>query len=76
MSQYFQEHPYDKAVIDYYNKYNAQIDKLRALANTVRRDQSKTIKERQDEVRILIDNQNKMKSAFVQSVAAYGIEPD
>lgn len=76
MSQYFQEHPYDKAVIDYYNKYNARIDKLRTLANTVRRDQSKTIKERQDEVRILIDSQNRMKSAFVQSVAAYGIEPD
>ena len=76
MSQYFQEHPYDKAVIDYYNKYNAKIDKLREMANVIRRDQSKTIKERQDEVRILVDSQNKMKSAFVQSIAAYGIEPD
>ena len=75
MAEYFQEYPNDKAIIDYYNKYNAKIDKLREMANVIRRDQSKTIKERQDEVRILIDNQNKMKSAFVQSVAAYGIEP-
>jgi len=76
MAEYFQEYPNDKAIIDYYSKYNAKIDKLREMANVIRRDQSKTIKERQDEVRILIDNQNKMKSAFVQSVAAYGIEPD
>jgi hypothetical protein len=76
IADYFQEHPYDKSVIDYYNKFNGQLNKLRELANKTRTNTNLTIKERQDQVRVLIDNQNKMKSAFVQSVAAYGIEPD
>jgi len=76
IADYFQEHPYDKSVIDYYNKFNGQLNKLRELANKTRTNTNLTIKERQDQVRVLIDNQNKLKSAFVQSVAAYGIEPD
>jgi hypothetical protein len=75
MSQYFQDYPYDKAVVDYYNKFNGQLNKLREMANKTRQNTTLTIKERQDQVRLIIDQQNRLKSGFVQSVAAYGIEP-
>ncbi|NBW17502.1 MAG: hypothetical protein EBR82_56930, partial [Caulobacteraceae bacterium] len=75
MSQYFQDYPYDKVVVDYYNKFNGQLNKLREMANKTRQNTTLTIKERQDQVRLIIDHQNRLKSGFVQSVAAYGIEP-
>jgi hypothetical protein len=74
-SRYLDNNPMDPSIVKFYNKFNSQIDKLRAAANQVRKDTTLSTKERNDQVRLLVKQQNQMKAAFVQAIGAYGIEP-
>jgi hypothetical protein len=75
LSRYLDNNPMDPSIVKFYNKFNSQIDKLRAAANQVRKDTTLSTKERNDQVRLLVKQQNQMKAAFVQAIGAYGIEP-
>jgi hypothetical protein len=75
LSRYLENNPMDPSIVKFYNKFNSQIDKLRAAANQIRKDTTLSTKERNDQVRLLVKQQNQMKAAFVQAIGAYGIEP-
>jgi len=76
LERYLENNPMDPAIVKFYNKFNAQIDKLRAEANRVRKDINLSTKERNEQVRLIVKQQNQLKAAFVQAIGAYGIEPD
>jgi hypothetical protein len=75
LEKYLEKYPDDKIAIDFYNKFKGQLDKVRGAANVVRKNSQLSVKERNEEVRLLIDEQNRMKSAFVSTAISFGIEP-
>jgi len=74
--EYLEKNPNDKAVIDFYNSYvNGALRDLREQANVVRRDRSMNPQEKRDTIRLIIEQQNRIKSAFVNAVKGYNVEP-
>jgi len=74
--EYLEKNPNDKAVIDFYNSYvNGTLRDLREQANVVRRDRSMNPQEKRDTIRLIIEQQNRIKSAFVNAVKGYNVEP-
>ena len=72
MAQYLEENPLDKGIVDFYNKYvNQDLKDLRAEANMVRRNKEMTPAEKQRELRLIIKQQNQIKSAFTNALAGY-----
>jgi hypothetical protein len=70
--QYLNENPMDKDIVDFYNEYvNQDLKDLRADANNIRRDRQKTPAEKQRELRLIIKQQNQIKSAFTNALAGY-----
>jgi hypothetical protein len=74
--EYLEKNPNDKAVIDFYNSYvNGALRDLREQANIVRRDRSINPQEKRDTIRLIVEQQNRIKSAFVNAVKGYNVEP-
>jgi hypothetical protein len=59
-----------------YNKYVADLNELRQLANIYRKDPKLSIKERQEKVREAVKQQDMLKAMFTSQMEMYGIEPD
>jgi hypothetical protein len=74
--EYLEKNPNDKAVIDFYNSYvNGELRYLREQANIVRRDRSMNPQEKRNTIRLIVEQQNRIKSAFVNAVKGYNVEP-
>ena len=75
-SEYLEKNPNDGAVIDFYNSYvNGALRDLREQANIVRRDRSMNPQEKRNTIRLIVEQQNRIKSAFVNAVKGYNVEP-
>ena len=75
-SEYLEKNPNDGAVIDFYNSYvNGALRDLREQANIVRRDRSMNPQEKRNTIRLIVEQQNRVKSAFVNAVKGYNVEP-
>jgi hypothetical protein len=75
-AEYLAENPNDKAVINFYNTYvNGSLKDLRQQANVIRRDRNLGPQEKKDAVRLLVEQQNRIKSAFVTAVKGFEVEP-
>lgn len=72
MGEYMRDNPMNKAVIDFYNSYvNSGLRDLRAQANQIRRSKTLSPAEKTQQLRLLTEQQNKVKSAFTTALAGY-----
>jgi hypothetical protein len=73
---YIAEHPFDQAVVDFYNKaINGDLKETRALANQYRRMSDISPKERKDLLENVKEQQNLIKRNLIQVFDAYDIKP-
>jgi hypothetical protein len=74
-AEYVSNNPTHPRIVKFYNDtINGKLRDLRTLANQVRRDPNLTTQERQDKLRLLINQQNRIKSAFTTAVS--GLDDD
>jgi len=65
LDKYLMSNPYDKQIIDYYNKFLAgDIKKIRTELNRIR-ESNMSQKERESEIRALMKHQDYLKAAFI-----------
>lgn len=74
---YLEKHPYDKAVIDYYNEtINGRLKEIRQQLNRLR-NKKMSQREREMEMRFLQEEQNAIKASFIAALSyVHSIEPD
>lgn len=66
---YVQKHPFDKDIIDYYNKFLAgELKQIRSELKRIRMDSTISQKEREGLVRMYTKQQDILKSSFVASI--------
>jgi hypothetical protein len=71
-AQYLNDNPMNKGVIDFYNQYvNGQLRDLRAMANQIRRNQNMSPAEKKQQLQLLTNQQNRIKSAFTTALAGF-----
>lgn len=72
---YDSQHPFDRTLIDIYNKRQGELNKLRKEANELRANRSLSQKDREAMTKIIIFEQNIIKHEMVEDFKAYGMKP-
>ena len=68
-AEYITDNPNSKAVIDFYNSYvNGALRDLRAQANMIRRNRDMSPQDKKNAIRLIVEQQNRVKSAFITAV--------
>jgi len=77
-ADFLRENPLAPAIVNQYNKFvNGGLRNINQAMNTIRRSDTLTAKEKEDQLQLLRKTQNLLKSSFTNSVQQYmEIEPD
>jgi hypothetical protein len=73
--EYEQKHPFDKTIVEMYNRRQGELNKLRQKATEIRTDRNISPAQKEAMIKIAVFEQNIIKHEMVQDFKAYGLKP-